>query len=423
MNEMLTTNVPAAPKRPHAITQHGETRTDDYFWMRYREDPSVLAYLNEENGYCAAMTAHTEALQERLYKEMRGRIKETDVSVPEQRGDYVYYARTQEGLQYRRCCRKHAGDGAGEEILLDQNAMAEGHSYFRVGVFAPSPNNRWLAYSVDVKGDEVYTIHLKDMQTGEVLPLAIAETTYGLAWANDSRSFFYTVLDAAKRPYKVLRHVLGTEQTQDKLMHHEADELFSIYVDKTANDAYVLINLHAFGCTEVRTLPADAPGVEGEFAVFHPRDKDLEYEVEHDGEKFLVVTNWQAVNFRLMMSPVNATSKDHWREMIPHRADVFLQKVIPFQSALVRLEREGGLRRIRYSKLDLSEVREVEFPEPTFTWSTHSHQNYASNTVRLTYTSLVTPNSVVDFDLAAHAWQLRKQDEIPSGYDADAISI
>ena len=427
----MTFTAPLASKHPHPITQHGETRTEDYFWMRYREDPSVLAYLNEENGYCEAMTAHTQALQERLYQEMRGRIKETDVSVPEQRGNYAYYAHTQEGLQYRFCCRKKLGEEVGkevaEEILLDQNAMAAGHSYFRVGVFAPSLDNRWLAYSTDVNGDEVYTIAIQDMQTGEVLSEQMPNTTYGLAWANDSRSFFYTVLDAAKRPYQVFRHVLGTDPAQDQLMHHEADELFSVYVDKTANDAYILINLHAFGSTEVRLLPADAPEVEGEFAVFHPREKDLEYEIEHighvkhvkhDDEKFLVVTNWQAVNFRLMMSPVNAMTKEHWRELVPHRADVFLQKVIPFRDALVRLEREGGLRRIRYSKPDLSEGHEVEFPEPTFTWSTHNHQNYASNTLRFTYTSLVTPNSVVGFDLAAHAWQLRKQDEIPSGYDA-----
>jgi oligopeptidase B len=417
----MSLDVPAAPKRPYTITQHGETRTDNYFWMRYRDDPSVLAYLNEENGYCEAMTAHTKALQERLYAEMRGRIKEADVSVPEQHGDYLYYARTEQGLQYRTCCRKPHEADAAEEILLDQNAMAAGHSYFRVGVFSPSPNNRWLAYAIDVTGDEVYTIAIKDMQTGEVLPARIPNTTYGLAWANDSRSFFYTVLDAAKRPYKVYRHVLGRDPAQDKLMYHEGDELFSIYVDKTADDAYILINLHAFGSTEVRVLPADGPAVEGEFAVFQPRQPNLEYDIEHvnhDGDQFLVVTNWDAVNFRLMVSPVNATTKEHWRELIPHRADVFLQKVIPFKDAWVRLEREGSLRRIRYSKPDLSELREIEFPEPTFTWNTHSHQNFASNTLRFTYTSLVTPNSVIDFDLNAHAWQLRKQDEIPSGYDA-----
>ena len=409
-------NVPNAPQRPHAITQHGETRVDDYFWMRDREDPTVLGYLNAENGYCEAMTAHTQALQERLYKEMRGRIKESDLSVPEQRGDYLYYARTEAGQQYRQCCRKACSPEAAEQVLLNQNAMAEGHNYFRVGVFEPSSNNRWLAYAIDVTGDETYTIHLKDMQTGEVLPLRIPNATYGLAWANDSRTFFYCVLDAAKRPYKVYRHTLGTDPAQDALMYHEADELFNIYLGKTADDAYVLINLQSFGGTEVRYVSADAPAAE--FVVFQPRERGLEYDVEHDGEKFLVVTNWQAVNFRLMLAPVNATSKESWRELIPHRPTVFLQKVIPFAGALVRLEREGGLKRIRYSQPDLTDEHDVEFPEPTFTWSEQRNQNYASNTLRFTYTSLVTPNSVVDFDLVAHAWQLRKQDEIPSGYDA-----
>ena len=408
--------VPVAPKRPHTITQHGETRIDSYFWMRHREDPAVLDYLNAENGYCADMTAHTKPLRDTLYAEMRSRIKESDLSVPEKRGDYFYYSRTEAGQQYRVHCRKHLGLSAPEQILLNENVLAAGHAYFKVGLFELSPDQHWLAYSVDLDGDEVYSLFVKNLDTGALLGETISNTTYGLAWANDNQNFFYITLDASKRAYKVFRHRLNTAPTADTCVFHEQDELWTAHIGKTDDDAFILIGAFMFGSSEARYLSADTP--EGSFTVFQPRRPNIEYGLEHHNGRFLILTNEGAQDFKLLVTPDNQIGKENWREVIPHRPGVLLQAVRPQKDFIVRFEREAGLKYIRYTTPDFAGERSVAFPEPSYTFWAHANREFDSHILRFSYTSLVTPSSVVDYDLVNGAWVVRKQDEIPSGYDA-----
>jgi oligopeptidase B len=414
---------PIAPKRPHPITQHGQTRVDDYFWLRYRDDPETLAYLKAENDYLDEMMQHTKPLQEQLYAEMRARLKETDASAPEKHGPYYYYSRTEAGKQYPIYCRKHGALDAPEEILLDQNALAAGKSFCRLGAFVVSPDHRWLAYSIDGDGAEVCTLYVKDLQTGALLPEQIPNTAGdvyehgGVAWANDSRTFFYVTLDHAHRPYRLHRHTLGADPAQDALVYHEADESYFLFTYKTKSERYILIHLYATSTTEIRFAPADQP--EAGFRVIHPRQHGLEYRVAHHGERFLIVTNENAQNFKLMEAPVATPSKEHWREIIPHRADVLIDGVEAFRDHLALYERQGGLRQIRLSAPDgVSNVRYVAFPEPVYTFTTGENPEFDSPTLRFTYTSLVTPNSVIDYNMADGQWEVKKVDEIPSGYEA-----
>ncbi|MGH2593198.1 MAG: oligopeptidase B, partial [Anaerolineae bacterium] len=264
-----TIHPPVAPVRLHEISLHDEVRIDPYFWLRDRSDPEVIAYLTAENAYTEQMMQHTQALREQLYAEMRGRIKETDFTVPEKRDDYYYYSRTEEGKQYPIYCRKHGSPDAPEEILLDQNALAEGQSYCRIGVYRVSPNHRLLAYSVDTSGAEMYTLFVKDLDTGVLLPDQVPNTYYSVEWANDNRTLFYNVLDDAKRPFKLYRHTLGADPSQDGLVYHEPDDMFFLWMTKTKSQAYLLINLRSTSTTEVRYAPADQP--EAEFAIIQPR--------------------------------------------------------------------------------------------------------------------------------------------------------
>ncbi|MBL8056271.1 MAG: S9 family peptidase [Anaerolineales bacterium] len=414
-------NPPVAPRRPHPITQHGHTRTDDYFWLRDRADPEVLAYLEAENAYTAASLEPTQPLQAALYEEMRGRLVEDDSSVPVRRGDYDYYSRTEAGRQYPLYCRRRAAPDAPEEILVDVNALAAGQAYCRLGVFEVSPDQRWLAYSVDLAGDETYTLRLKDLATGDHLPEAIPNTYYGAEWATDSRTLFYNTLDAAKRPEKIWRHVRGTDPAQDVLVHHETDEAFFAWVRKTRSQRYLLLYLHSNRTDEWWYAPADQP--EAAFTCFAARQNSVEYRLDHhafgaEPGRFWILTNADAENFKLLEAPVTAPDRAHWREVIPHRADVLLDGLDVFRDHLVLYERQGGLKRIRLSAPDaVSAVRAVPFPEPVYTFAPAENPEYAADSLRFTYSSLVTPNTVVDYGLADGAWTVRKQDRIPSGYD------
>ncbi len=411
----MTASPPLAPKRPHIITQHGQTRTDEYFWLRHRDDPAVLDYLAAENNYTRAMTAHTRALQAQLFAEMRGRIKEDDSSVPEPLGDYLYYERELTDRQYPLYCRRRGSLDAPEEVVLDVNALAEGQAYCRLGAFEPSPDNRWLAYSVDYDGDEVYTLLIKDLQTGEHLPEQIPNTYYGVEWANDSRTLFYSTLDPANRPHQIHRHRRGTDPAEDVLIHHEADEAYFVWMRKTKDQAYLLINLQSMNTSEWRYARAAEP--EGEFRVVEPRRPGVEYAVHHHDGRFLIVTNDGALNFRLVEAPAASPGRAHWREVIPHRADVLLDSIECFRNFVVRHERQGGLKRIRYSDPHFRETREVAFPEPVYTYASEDYPDFESRRLRIAYSSLVTPDSIVDYDLAEGRWIVLKVDEIPSGYD------
>ncbi len=412
---MTNLQPPIALRRPHAITQHGRTRIDDFFWMRERDSAEVIAQLEAENAYANAIMAHTAELQKQLFEEMKGRIKEQDVSAPVKDGAYFYYTREEEGRQYPIHCRKHGNLDAAEEVLLDENALAQGHDYFRVGNFEVSPDHRWLAFAIDTDGSEIYTLRIKDLATHEVLPDCIANTYYGLEWAKDNRTLFYVTLDDAKRPDKIFRHVIGDDAVNDTLMLHEPDDQFWVNLGKSSSKDYIVASLGAFDNGEARVLRADQP--DGAFVILQPRSKGIEYHIDHAGEHFYILTNEDAQNFKLMAAPAQNPSRENWREVIPHRPHVFIEWQLHFKRHLVRFEREGGMRRIRICNHDGTAEREVAMPEPAFAVWPVGNAEFDSDTLRFAYQSMITPMQIVDVDMNTGEWTVRKEQEIPSGYD------
>jgi len=410
----LRANPPLAKIVPKQITLHGDTRVDNYFWLRDPADPDVIPYLEGENRYTEEVMAPTKPLQEALYQEILGRIQETDVSVPVKRDDYFYYTRTEEGKAYSIQCSKHGSLDAPEEILLDSNALAEGQKYFRLGNFAVSPDHRLLAYSIDLEGDESYTIRVKDLSTGQLLPDRIDNTYYSLEWANDNRTFFYTVLDAAKRPYRVFRHELGAPS--ETLVYQEDDGRFNLGLAKTRSRRYVFIEISSPLTSELHYLEANDP--RGEFRVLLPRRQGVEYDAAHHGESFYIRTNDQAKNFRLMRTEVNAPSSENWHEVIPARAGVTIEAVDSFEDHIVVYERERGLERICIRGGSGALSHYIEFPEPVYSVSATGNAEYKTSLLRFNYTSLVTPASVFDYDVHTRARELKKQYEVRGGYDA-----
>ena len=396
-------------------TLHGDVRVDDYFWLRDRSHPEVLAYLEAENSYTSTVMRHTERLQEQLYHEMRGRIKETDLSVPERVDDYFYYTRTEAGGQYPILCRKRGGLDAPEEVLLDQNPLAAEHIYYRLGISKVSPDHRLLAYSVDTTGAEEFTLYLKDLTTGELLAEKIGGTSLGVAWANDSRTLFYTVLDHARRPCRLMRHVIGTSTSTDVLVYFEPDEAFFLDVSRTRSRRYLLLEIASHSTSEVRFLDAERP--QEMFQVLQQREAGIEYNVAHHDEHFFITTNDAAPNFRLVKAPVADPSKRNWSPVLPYRPSVKIDTAEAFRSHLAIFEREAGLRQIRIVDLGSGEEHLIPFPEPVYTVRAHDNPEFHTNQLRFTYTSLVTPASVVEYDMAAHTWSVRKQTEVRGGYD------
>ena len=412
---------PVAPRKPHEITQHGQSRTDSYHWLRQREDPDVLKHLQTEMEYLAESMKGTKPLQEILFSEMKSRIQETDSTVPEKRGGYLYYERTETGKQYPVFCRRKGEPDSPEEILLDQNMLAEGKIFCSVSAFTVSPDGKKLAYSVDFGGDETYTIHIKDLARGklypETIPNAFGSVYYhtGIEWANDSETIFYGTLDEAKRPFKLYRHKIGTDPLQDVLIFHEEDEAFFLYFHKSRDDAYIIADHISTLTTEVRYFPAEQP--EGELKVVSPRRHGIEYTAAHHKGTFFIVTNENAKNFRLVKAPVGNSSHEHWQEVIPYRTDVMLTGVDTFENHLVVHERKGGLPHLRISNTDgSSDVRYVDFPEPTYYFDLEGNTNFKSDKLRIRYSSLVTPHSVVDIHMDTGEWELKKEEPV-IGYD------
>ena len=412
---------PTAPKRPYEITQHGQTRIDNYYWMRDRSDPEVLKYLHAENDYLEEIMGHTKSLQETLYAEMKSRIKETDVSVPEKRGEYLYYSRTEEGKQYPIYCRKKGSLESPEEILLDQNDLAEGKSFCSLGALTVSPDGSKLAYSVDIDGREVYTLYIKDLETGCLLSEFIVNTyssvyyRTGVEWANDSQTLYYLTLDDAERPYRVFRHRLGTEPEQDALIVQDDDEAYSLFIHKSRDGKYIFINHHATRAIEMRFLSADEPDAEPR--LLSPRRDGVEYFAAHHEGHFYMITNDHAENFKVVRTSVDRTGPEHWQEVVPHREDVLIDYLDTFKDYLVLYERRNGLRQIRITTFEaMSNVRYIEFPEPAYSVELESNPEYETDTLRFTYSSPVTPHSVIDYHMDTGQWELIKQN-IPAGYD------
>jgi oligopeptidase B len=395
---------PAAPRIPRELVHHGDKRIDDYYWLRERENPEVVAYLEAENTYTSAVMKPAEALREKVYQEILGRIQQTDLDVPVKRGEYFYYSRTEEGKQYPIFARKHGSVEAEEELLLDANALAEGKGYLALGAFTVSEDHRWLAYSVDDTGAEEFTVFVKDLTTGELLPDRIEKTSAGLVWANDNRTFFYTTFDATKRPEKVHRYEVGTGKTA--VLFTESDEQFTFEVSKTRSKKYVLItSINASKTSDTLYLDADNPAVG--FRPFWPRRDGVEYYLEHWRGEFVVRTNeGGAVHFKLLMRD---------KEILPENPEATIDEVEAFENHLVVQTREKGLPVLRV--MGDGETYAIEFPEPAYTVYMQGNAEYRNHAVRFAYTSQVTPISVYDFDMNTKHRELKKRMPVLGGYD------
>jgi oligopeptidase B len=405
---------PIALKHSYVHKLHGDERRDDYFWLRDRDNPDVIAYLEAENAYTEAMMQHTESLQATLYEEMLSRIQEDDLSVPYRYSDFYYYTRTETGKAYPIHCRKYQTLDAPEEVLLDQNELAEGTEYFSLGVFEVSPNHQLLAYSIDTTGAERYTLFFLDLATRQLYAESIPDTA-SFAWGNDNQTVFYAQLDPANRPYKLFRHRLESDIQTDQLLFHETDDAYFLGVDKTRSEAYVLLGLSSKITSEIHYLDANNPT--SDFHLMRPRQTGIEYEIEHHTDTFYILTNDNALNFKLMKAPVSDPKLEYWETVIEHRKEVFLMGVSAFVDHLVIYDREAGLPNIRVRNLSTQEEHTVTFPEPTYEVSESANPEFNTRTLRFGYTSLVTPPSIFDYDLNAQTRELKKETPVLGGYD------
>lgn len=416
---------PLAEARPHELETHGDVRVDEYYWLRDREDPEVIAYLEAENAYVDAALAHTEALQESVFAEIRSRVVEDDSSVPYRDGDYWYYTRYEEGKQYPIHCRRPAdgetfgGDQApeAEEVLVDVNEVAGGKEYTAVRP-AVSPDHRILAYGVDDVGRRFYTVRFKDLLTGEILADEIPDVTTNFVWAADSATLFYVRQDPdTLRAYQVYRHRLGSTEP-DELVYEEPDETFSVFLGRTQSRKYLLATSSHTLRTEVRILRADDP--DGDFVVFEPRGERHEYGVDHLGDRFWVRTNDGAPNFRLMSTAEGDTGRAAWREELAHRDDVLFEGFELFDRFLVLAERREGLERLRVEPMGGAALdgHDLDFGEPTYSTGLGANPDPSSGTLRYVYQSLTTPRSVFDYDPVTREKTLRKQDRVLGGFDS-----
>ncbi len=406
-----TPKPPLAEKRPHVTVTHGDTLRDDYFWLRDKSSAPVRQYLEAENAYCDAMMAPTLGFQEALYKEMLGRIQETDVEVPYREGNFLYYTRTEEGKQYPYYCRKPAPDGA-EQITLDVNQMATGKKFMGVDDYVVSDDGNLLAFSTDTTGFRQYNLSIKDLRTGAILPDR-AERVTGIAWASDNRTLFYGQEDAVtKRWYRIYRYVLGTNQHE--LVYEEKDEQYDTWVTRTRSDAFVGIGSSSSTTSEAWVIPADRP-MDSMMSIA-PRREGHEYYVDHAGDRFLIRTNDKGRNFRLVSAPVKSPGEKNWKEIVGHRDGVMLEDVDAFARFTVLSEREDGIPQIRI--LDAAgKSHRVEFPEPVYLAELVQNRVFDTPLVRFVYESMVTPESIFDYDIATKTRTLLKQKPVLGGYD------
>ncbi|HUV53611.1 MAG TPA: S9 family peptidase [Candidatus Krumholzibacteriaceae bacterium] len=417
---MSSPRPPAAPKRPKEITVHGDTRVDEYYWLREKSSPEVTAYLEAENEYTAQVMGHTEVLQRRLYDEMVGRIQETDTGAPVTYGGYLYYTRTEEGKQYTIHCRRRGSVDAEEQVLVDLNRIVEEErlEYLTMGFIKVSPDHRLLAYSLDRDGNENFTIHFKDLETGEHLPDQIVGAAYSAEWANDCRTLYYSTQDETKRSDKLHRHVLGTTQGEDELVYHEEDKLFSLSLSKTRDKRYLLLGLGSMETTEVHLIDADDP--RGMPRVIHPREKGLRYYPDHRGGYLYIVTNHGgAKNNKVVKVDAVNPGIEGWETYIPHRPDVKIDGVDLFEGHMAVYERVNGLKTMRIISLGTGESKQVEFPEEVYTYGQGSNPIFASTKLRFAYTSLTTSVSAFDLDMDTLEWALVKRQPVLGGYDPE----
>jgi oligopeptidase B len=402
-----------AEKKAKTTNIHGDTLVDDYFWLREKTNPAVMAHLQAEDAYTEQIMKPTAGLQDRLYKEMLSHIKQTDTNVPYRWGDYFYYTRTEEGKQYPIFCRKKGSVEAPEEIVIDQNELAKGQKFMSIGLFVPSDDGNLLAYSTDNTGYRQYTLQIKNLKTGELFPERV-ERVNNLAWATDNKTFFYVTEDAVtKRSDKFFRHVLGTDKTD--LIYEEKDELFDIGAGRSRDKAMILVHAFSKTSTEARYLPANDPNAP--LKIVLARQPEHEYDVDHRGGMFYIRSNKGAKNFRIVTAPVSDPSEKNWKEFIEHRPAVKVEGIDLFADHAVLSEWENGLQQLEVVDFKSNKRTNIKFPEPVYSAGLTSNREFNTSVVRYAYNSLVTPTSFFDYDMNTGKSTLLKQQEVPGGFD------
>jgi oligopeptidase B len=415
--QSMQNDIPAPQAKiiPKSLKKHKETRIDNYFWLNDRENPEVIDYLNKENEYYQKMTQHTKGLQESLYEEMKGRIKEDDSSVPYFYNGYYYITRFETGQDYPIFSRKKASLSAHEEIMFNCNELAKDHAYFKLGGLSVSPDNKFASFAVDVVGRRIYTIQIKNLETGEILPDKIENVTGESVWANDNNTIFYVRQDEVTlRSDKVFRHKLNTDSATDFLVFNETDDTFNVSVSKEKSRKYIVIGSGSTLTTEYRILNADNP--DGEFEVFQTRVRGLEYSISHYEDSFYILTNKdKATNFKLMKTPENRTEKKFWKDLIPHREDVLLEDIEIFKNYLVVEERSNGLNHIRIMPWNDEPDYYLPFGSETYNAYTTTNIDFDTDILRYSYQSLATPSSVIDFNMKTKTKEILKEQEVLGG--------
>ncbi len=424
-NESQFSAPPVAEKKEHITKIHELELKDDYFWMRLSDEQkeakepdeqtaSVVDYLNAENDYKSEVLKSTEAFQESLFEEIKGRIKQDDQSVPLLDNGFWYYTRYEEGQEYPIHCRKEGSMDAEEQVMLNVNEMAEGFSYYSVGGRSVSSDNNLLAFSVDTVSRREYTLQFKDLTTGEILADRIPETTGGATWANDNRTVFYSKKDPVTlRSYRIYKHVLGTDADQDVVVFEEKDETFSCGIGKTKSEAFLMIGSYSTVSSEWRYLDANNP--EGDWQIIQSRERDLEYSCSHYGDHFYITTNRNAKNFKLVRTPINATGYDNWEDVLPHRDATLLEGVDIFQDYLVVSERTDGLNQIRIKRWDDAADYYIDFPDPTYSAYVGANPDFDTKRLRYGYNSMTTPSSVFETNMDTKETETLKQQEVLGG--------
>jgi len=406
---------PIATIKPKILEKHGDKRTDNYFWLNERENPEVIDYLNKENDYYSAMTADTKQFQADLFEEMKARIKEDDESVPYLYNGYYYITRYETGKDYPIYSRKKGSLEAKEEILFDCNVLAEGKTFFQLGGLSVSPDNKFATFGTDFVGRRIYTIQVKNLETGEILSDKIENATGGSVWANDNQTIFFTRKDLVTlRSDKVYKHKIGTPEADDELVYFEKDDTFSVGVGKEKSRKYIVISSSSTLTTEFQILPADKPN--DKFKVFQKRVRGLEYSISHFGDSFYIVTNKdKAENFKLMKTPENATSKENWKDLIAHRPDVMIEDIEIFKDYLVVEERTNGLHKIRIMPWSGKGEYYLPFESETYTAFATTNVDFDTDILRYSYQSMATPSSIIDFNMKTKTKEVKKEQQVLGG--------
>jgi oligopeptidase B len=408
---------PIAKKQAKIFNEFGNQRIDNYYWLNERENPEVIEYLKMENAYTEGFMKNTENLQKSIFDEIVGRINQDDESVPFLLKGYKYYSRYVKGGEHPVYCRIKNHENPTEQIMLDGNKMAEGLAFFNIGGWEISENNNILAYSVDSVSRRKYTIHFKNLETGEILSDNIKNSSGNICWANDNKTIFYAIKDESLRPYKIFKHVLGNNVEEDELIYHETDPTFTTYVYKTKSEKFIVIGSESTTTDEYRILDANEP--DGEFSIFSPRTKGIEYSIYHQGNRFLIKTNYNARNFRIMECPEDATNINKWTELYAHNKDVLIEDIDVFENFYVVSERKNGLIFFRIVDLKNNMENYISFDESDYYAFGSTNAEYKSSKFRFGYTSLKTPHSIFDFDMESGKRQLLKEEEVVGGYNSD----